>query len=78
MARLINARATAVWLVDNTTMTFKQIADFVGMHELEIQGIADGDVAVGVRGFDPIAERAQSSLVSYRFFLRLVGRMKPS
>lgn len=55
MARLINARATAVWLVDNTTMTFKQIADFVGMHELEIQGIADGDVAVGVRGFDPIA-----------------------
>ncbi|MEM8730607.1 MAG: DUF1013 domain-containing protein [Pseudomonadota bacterium] len=55
MARLINARATAVWLVDNTTMSFKQIADFVGMHELEIQGIADGDVAVGVRGFDPIA-----------------------
>ena len=55
MARLINARATAVWLVDNTTMTFKQIADFVGMHELEIQGIADGDVAAGVRGFDPIA-----------------------
>ena len=55
MARLINARATAVWLVDNTTMTFKQIADFVGMHELEIQGIADGDVATGVRGFDPIA-----------------------
>lgn len=55
MARLINARATAVWLVDNTTMTFKQIADFVEMHELEIQGIADGDVAVGVRGFDPVA-----------------------
>lgn len=55
MARLINARATAVWLVDNTTMSFKQIADFVDMHELEIQGIADGDVAAGVRGFDPIA-----------------------
>lgn len=49
------AKATAVWLVDNTTLTFKQIADFCGMHELEVQGIADGDVAVGVKGFDPIA-----------------------
>jgi len=55
MAKPIMARATAVWLVDNTTLTFKQIADFVGMHELEIQGIADGDVAVGVKGFDPVA-----------------------
>ncbi|MDK3073950.1 DUF1013 domain-containing protein [Sedimentitalea sp. JM2-8] len=54
MAKPIMARATAVWLVDNTTLTFKQIADFVGMHELEVQGIADGDVAVGVKGFDPI------------------------
>jgi len=51
----IMARATAVWLVDNTTITFKQIADFVGMHELEVQGIADGDVAAGVKGFDPVA-----------------------
>jgi len=51
----IMARATAVWLVDNTTLTFKQVADFTGMHELEIQGIADGDVAAGVKGFDPIA-----------------------
>ncbi len=51
----IMARATAVWLVDNTTLTFKQIADFVGMHELEVQGIVDGDVATGVKGFDPIA-----------------------
>ncbi|QQA42504.1 DUF1013 domain-containing protein [Pelagovum pacificum] len=49
------AKATAVWLVDNTTMSFKQIADFCGMHELEVQGIADGDVAAGVKGFDPIA-----------------------
>ena len=54
MAKPIMAKATAVWLVDNTTMNFKQIADFVGMHELEIQGIADGDVAAGVKGFDPI------------------------
>ncbi|MBK5946940.1 cytoplasmic protein [Rhodobacter veldkampii DSM 11550] len=49
------SKATAVWLVDNTTLTFKQIADFCGMHELEVQGIADGDVATGVKGFDPVA-----------------------
>ncbi|KIC51884.1 DUF1013 domain-containing protein [Tateyamaria sp. ANG-S1] len=55
MAKPIMAKATAVWLVDNTTISFKQIADFVGMHELEVQGIADGDVAAGVKGFDPIA-----------------------
>lgn len=54
MAKPIMAKATAVWLVDNTTISFKQIADFVGMHELEIQGIADGDVAAGVKGFDPV------------------------
>ena len=50
----IMAKATAVWLCDNTTLTFKQIADFCGFHELEVQGIADGDVATGVKGFDPI------------------------
>ena len=55
MAKPLMAKATAVWLVDNTTISFKQIADFVGMHELEVQGIADGDVATGVKGFDPIA-----------------------
>ena len=46
--------ATAVWLVENTTLTFKQIADFCNLHEVEIQGIADGEVAVGMRGYDPI------------------------
>ncbi|NNE51756.1 MAG: DUF1013 domain-containing protein [Sulfitobacter sp.] len=55
MAKPIMAKATAVWLVDNTTISFKQIADFVGMHELEVQSIADGDVAAGVKGFDPVA-----------------------
>ena len=55
MTKPIMARATAVWLVDNTTLTFKQIADFCGMHELEVQGIADGDVGGGVKGFDPIS-----------------------
>lgn len=47
-------RATAVWLVENTSLTFAQIADFCGLHELEIQGIADGDVASGIVGQNPI------------------------
>ncbi|WOI56643.1 DUF1013 domain-containing protein [Palleronia sp. LCG004] len=51
----IMAKATAVWLVDNTTLTFKQVADFCSLHELEVQGIADGDVAAGVKGFDPVS-----------------------
>ena len=55
MAKLLHPKATAVWLVDNTTLSFRQIADFVGLHELEVQGIADGDVAIGVKGFDPVA-----------------------
>lgn len=55
MNKPLMAKATAVWLVDNTTLSFKQIADFCGLHELEVQGIADGDVATGVKGFDPIA-----------------------
>ncbi len=55
MSKPLMAKATAVWLVDNTTISFKQIAEFVGLHELEVQGIADGDVAAGVKGFDPIA-----------------------
>ncbi len=55
MNKPLMAKATAVWLVDNTTLTFKQVADFCGLHELEVQGIADGDVAAGVKGFDPIA-----------------------
>ena len=55
MSKPLMAKATAVWLVDNTTLSFAQIADFCGLHELEVQGIADGDVATGVKGFDPIA-----------------------
>tara|TARA_Y100001970_G_C13715370_1_gene594000 strand:+ start:64 stop:606 length:543 start_codon:yes stop_codon:yes gene_type:complete len=47
-------KATAIWLVENTSLTFNQIAEFCGLHELEVQGIADGDVAVGMRGYDPI------------------------
>jgi uncharacterized protein len=50
-------KATAVWLVDNTTLSFRQIAEFCGLHELEVHGIADGEVGQGIRGMDPIANR---------------------
>ena len=46
--------ATAVWLVENTTLTFKQIADFCKLHEVEIQGIADGEVAKGIKAYNPL------------------------
>ena len=46
--------ATAVWLVENTTLTFKQIAEFCKLHEVEIQGIADGEVAKGIKAYNPI------------------------
>ncbi|MEY4879479.1 MAG: hypothetical protein RJB62_948 [Pseudomonadota bacterium] len=48
-------KATAVWLVDNTSLSFEQIADFCGMHPLEVKGIADEDVAKGIKGSDPIS-----------------------
>ena len=47
-------KATAVWLVENTKISFKQIADFCGLHELEVKGIADGDVAKGIKAYNPI------------------------
>ena len=47
-------KATAVWLVENTTLTFKQIAEFCKMHVVEVQGIADGEVAKGIKGYNPI------------------------
>ncbi|MDC1296449.1 DUF1013 domain-containing protein [Alphaproteobacteria bacterium] len=47
-------KATAVWLIDNTSLSFIQISDFCGLHELEVQGIADGDVSTGMQGYDPI------------------------
>jgi hypothetical protein len=48
-------KATAVWLVENTSLSFEQIADFCGLHPLEVQGIADDEVAIGIQGQDPIA-----------------------
>lgn len=47
-------KATAIWLIDNTVLTFKQIGDFCGVHELEVKGIADSEVATGIMGVDPI------------------------
>ncbi len=55
MALPLMPKATAVWLVENTALSFIQIADFCGLHELEIQAIADGDVGMGMQGMDPIA-----------------------
>jgi hypothetical protein len=63
-------KATAVWLVENTSLSFDQIADFCKLHPLEVKGIADGEVAAGIKGMDPVAsgqltreeiERAQSN-----------------
>ena len=54
MTEVLMPKATAVWLVDNTTLTFDQIANFCNLHALEIQGIADGEVAAGIKGLNPI------------------------
>lgn len=55
MAQPLMPKATAVWLIENTTLTFGQIAAFCGMHALEVQGIADDEVAIGIVGMDPVA-----------------------
>ncbi len=55
MAKPLMPQATAVWLVENTALTFEQIAEFCGLHPLEVQAIADEEVAVGMQGLDPIA-----------------------
>ena len=55
MTDVLMPKATAVWLVDNTSLTFEQIADFCLLHPLEVKGIADGEVATGIKGYDPIS-----------------------
>jgi hypothetical protein len=55
MAAPLMPKATAVWLVQNTALTFDQIADFCGLHQLEVQAIADGEVALQMQGLDPVA-----------------------
>ncbi len=88
MNKPIMTKATAVWLVDNTTLTFRQVGEFCGLHELEVQGIADGDVAAGVKGFDPIvnnqltqeeidaAEKDPSHKLKLKFYSAAVGEEK--
>ena len=56
-------KATAVWLVENTTLTFKQIAEFCKLHELEIKGIADGDIAKGIKAIEPYKPIKPNKLV---------------
>ncbi len=56
MAQPLMPKATAVWLLDNTTLTFGQIARFCSLHELEVQAIADGEVAIGMVGTDPVLQ----------------------
>ena len=82
MVQPLMPKATAVWLIDNTTLTFKQVGEFCELHELEVKGIADGDVATGIKGTDPIAngqltkselDKAQAD-ESYR--LRLVSQQE--
>ncbi|MGF1623817.1 MAG: DUF1013 domain-containing protein [Alphaproteobacteria bacterium] len=55
MTQLLMPKATAVWLVENTTLTFEQIAEFAKLHVLEVQAIADGQSAIGMKGWDPLA-----------------------
>ena len=55
MNRPLMPKATAVWLVENTALSFEQIAEFCGLHSLEVQAIADGEVAIGMQGIDPVA-----------------------
>ena len=55
MSLLLMPKATAVWLVDNSLLSFLQIGDFCNLHELEVQAIADGEVAIGIVGLDPVA-----------------------
>ena len=54
MTQPLMPKATAVWLIEKTSLSFEQIADFVGMHPLEVQAIADGEVAQGIIGYDPV------------------------
>ena len=66
MAQPLMPKATAVWLVDNTSLSFEQIADFCDLHVLEVQAIADGEVAPGMHGLDPIANGQLTKMNSAR------------
>ncbi len=57
MSDLLMPKATAVWLIDNTALSFQQIAAFCSLHDLEVQAIADGDVGIGIQGYNPVANK---------------------
>ncbi len=69
-------KATAVWLIEKTALTFTQIADFCGMHPLEVQAIADGEVAQGIVGYDPIANSQVTAADIRRCEADSNGRLK--
>jgi hypothetical protein len=69
-------KATAVWLIEKTALTFTQIADFCGMHPLEIQAIADGEVAQGIVGYDPVANMQVTAAEIARCEADPEGRLK--
>ena len=77
-------KATAVWLIDKTSLTFTQIAQFCGMHPLEVQAIADGEVAQGINGYDPVANGQLTAAEITRceanpeLFLRLAASTMPA
>jgi hypothetical protein len=77
-------KATAVWLIDKTSLTFTQIAQFCGMHPLEVQAIADGEVAQGINGYDPVANGQLTAAEITRceanpeLFLRLAANTMPA
>jgi hypothetical protein len=81
MADILMPKATAVWLVDNTSLSFDQIADFCGLHPLEVKGIADGEVARDIRGADPIANgqlsRAELDKAQARPEYRMKAQISP-
>ena len=76
MALPLMPKATAVWLVENTALTFEQVADFCGLHPLEVQAIADGEVAVGIVGLDPVANSQVTRAEIERCEANPDGRLK--
>jgi hypothetical protein len=76
MALPLMPKATAVWLVENTALSFEQIADFCGLHPLEVQAVADGEVAVGIVGLDPVANGQVTRAEIERCEANQDGRLK--
>ena len=66
-------KATAVWLVENTSLTFDQIAEFCKLHPLEVKGIADGEVATGIKGYDPISKAFRLRAAPVRAAIIAIG-----